>query len=108
MEELKKQFQISRNIFEAIASDVRLAILYQLMECAPKGKRICEIKLKKCITRPTLSHHFKLLVKAKLINFYKEGTKNYYYLDVDPQAIDSCIGVLNKLKGFQENSHASF
>ncbi len=107
MEELKKQLQDSRSIFEAIASDVRLAILYQLMECAPKGKRICEIKLKKCITRPTLSHHFKLLVKAKLISFYREGTKNYYYLDVDAQAIDSCIGVLQKLKEIQENPHAS-
>ena len=108
MEELKKQFEASKLFFEAIASEVRLAIIYQLLEKGSKGMRICEIKNRKCITRPTLSHHFKLLVKAKLINFYKEGTKNYYYLDVDPQAIDSCIGVLNKLKGFQENSHASF
>ncbi|MDE5714892.1 MAG: winged helix-turn-helix domain-containing protein, partial [Anaeroplasmataceae bacterium] len=98
MEELRKQFEISKVFFEAIASDVRLSIIYQLLACGSKGMRICEIKTKKCITRPTLSHHFKLLLKAKIIKFYKVGTKNYYYLSVDSDMIESCILLLNNLK----------
>ncbi len=108
MEELKKHFEASKLFFEAIASEVRLAIIYQLLEKGSKGMRICEIKNRKCITRPTLSHHFKLLVKAKIISYYKEGTKNYYYLNVDQNMIDSCIQFLNTLKGIKDASNSSF
>lgn len=43
--------------------------------------RVGEIKANKHLSRPTVSHHLKILKDAKIINVHKEATLNYYHLD---------------------------
>lgn len=90
-------------MLEALSSSVRQDILLQLARASSKGLRISEIRMKRCITRPTLSHHFKILLKANIIKYNKEGTKNYYYLSIKPRMIDDCIELLEELKKISAN-----
>lgn len=98
--ELANYFKESSKLIEALAHDVRRDIVIELAKNYPNALRICEIKTKKCITRPSLSHHFKVLVNAHVINYYHKGTKNFYYLSIDEASIDDCLNLLNRLKDF--------
>ncbi len=100
--ELANYFQESAKLIEALAHDVRRDIVIELAKNYPNALRICEIKTKKCITRPSLSHHFKVLVNAHIINFYRKGTKNYYYLATDESSIENCFKLLSCLQAFIE------
>lgn len=100
LKELKKDFYEAGPIMEALASEVRRSIIIELASNYPKGIRIGDIKLKRCITRPTMSHHIKLLCKAKLLKYEKKGTKNYYYLAVSKEKLEKVASVISKLKYF--------
>ncbi|MDE6660551.1 MAG: helix-turn-helix domain-containing protein, partial [Anaeroplasmataceae bacterium] len=70
LSELKKNLNRAGDIMEALSSKIRQEIVLELAKVYPKGLRIGEIKQKKCITRPTMSFHMKLLCKAELIKYY--------------------------------------
>ena len=36
-------------------------------------------------TRPSVSHHLKVLREAGLIDMFEEGTKNYYFIKADKE-----------------------
>ena len=107
LNELRNQMYQSEKILEALSSRVRQDILLELAKVYPKGLRIGEIKMKKCITRPTMSHHMKLLCKAELLKYYKEGTKNYYYLAISPNGLEETKELFIKLQAFVGDSHAT-
>ncbi|MDE6406981.1 MAG: winged helix-turn-helix domain-containing protein [Anaeroplasmataceae bacterium] len=107
LNELKKNFDTTETILEALSSKVRRDIILELAKVYPKGLRICEIKQKKCITRPTMSFHMKLLCKAELIKFYKDGTKNYYYLAIHPERLTEIENLFSKLHSFMGDAYAS-
>ena len=95
---LEDSFAETGIILEALSSKIRQDIILELVKCYPRGLRIGEINKKKCITRPTMSHHMKLLCKANLIGYNKMGTKNYYYLNVDAEKISKLSELFEKLK----------
>lgn len=105
LSELKKNFSQAEHILEALSSKIRQDIIVELARVYPNGLRICEIKQKKCITRPTMSHHMKLLCKAELIKYYKEGAKNYYYLAIHPQRLKQVDSLFSKLNRFVGDCH---
>lgn len=65
-------------IFKALSDETRL----QIIELLCNGEK-CACKLLEAfnITQPTLSHHIKILVDAKLINDKKESKWHYYSLN---------------------------
>ena len=37
------------------------------------------------MSRPSVTHHLAILKEAGLVSVLKEGTKNFYYMDADPE-----------------------
>ena len=90
IEELKLEFINSRNVLIALGDENRQHMILKMMESGNcKGLRVGEITNKTSLFRPAVSHHLKILKDAKIIKMRKEGTKNYYYFDVDVFAIDN-------------------
>ena len=73
---MKKTFEV----FKILADKTRLQIVLTLY---PEQEISCaEVSAKfKKLTQPTLSHHFKMLAKAGLMNVRKDGTANFYSLN---------------------------
>lgn len=81
LEEISEKFKICRKTLLAIGHETRQLILLVLLESDFNGIRVGEIAEKAHLTRPSVSHHLKILKDAEIINMRREGTRNYYYLD---------------------------
>lgn len=56
--------------------------------CKCLGVRVGEITEKTNLSRPAVSHHLQILKDAGLIKMRREGTKNYYYFDAEPESME--------------------
>ncbi len=102
LEAFRKEFHALAPILEVLASKTRQEILIQLSYVYPEGLRIKDLKVQKCITRPTLSHHIKLLLDAHLIGCKKAATKNYYHLSIKKHMFDDFNTLFHRLYTFCE------
>lgn len=74
---LPEEIEIA-NVFYALGDPVRLKIVYALADLAEAGgshrscKKVCE---ELSLSKSTLSHHFRILREAGLIQCEKEGTQ---------------------------------
>lgn len=96
-----KDFLAAKEILVALGDEIRQDILAQLA-VAPNGLRVSEINPCRKLTRPCLSHHIKVLLKAQLIDVYHEGKKNYYYLCIAPEKMEEVFLILTKLNHFSK------
>lgn len=64
-------------LFKALSDENRLQILAQLNA---EEKCACVLLEKLAISQPTLSHHMRVLVDARLVECRKEGKWMYYSL----------------------------
>ncbi|WP_054788440.1 MULTISPECIES: metalloregulator ArsR/SmtB family transcription factor [Gracilibacillus] len=81
-ENLVNKFKENQDILFAIGDQTRQAILITLMQgLQHPGMRVGEITAKTHLSRPTVSHHLKILKDAQIISVHKVGTMNYYHLD---------------------------
>ncbi len=85
---IKEDFAKCQKILLAIGDETRQAIIMTLMEvtCA-SGLRVGEIKERTHLSRPAVSHHLKVLLEAGIIMVRKEGTMNFYFIDVRSKLI---------------------
>lgn len=90
---IKEDFINSQKVLQAIGDETRQSILLVLMgtDCQT-GLRVGEITEKTHLSRPAVSHHLKILREADVILMRKEGTKNFYFIN-----IRSKIGLLKNL-----------
>lgn len=80
---IKKGFIDSQKVLLAIGDETRQAILLVFMETeCQTGLRVGEITKQTHLSRPAVSHHLKILREAGIILMRKEGTKNFYYIDI--------------------------
>lgn len=80
---LANEFKKNQKVLIAIGDETRQAILMTLIQGQQNpGMRVGEIKEKTHLSRPTVSHHLRILKDAQIISVLKEGTINYYRLDV--------------------------
>jgi len=72
-----------QKVLLAIGDETRQSILLVLMgtDCQT-GLRVGEITEQTHLSRPAVSHHLKILRDAGVILMRKEGTKNFYYIDI--------------------------
>ena len=70
----------SRSPFEALADSTRRAILRRLRAGALSAGEIAEAFQ---LTKPTLSHHFRVLKEAGLVRSERQGTKIVYTLQAN-------------------------
>ncbi|WP_438646607.1 ArsR/SmtB family transcription factor [Robertmurraya kyonggiensis] len=80
---IKEDFLNAQKVLLAIGDETRQSILLVLMgtDCQT-GLRVGEITEQTHLSRPAVSHHLKILREAGVILMRKEGTKNFYYINV--------------------------
>lgn len=90
---IKADFIDSQKVLQAIGDETRQSILLVLMgtDCQT-GLRVGEITDQTHLSRPAVSHHLKILRDAGVILMRKEGTKNFYFIN-----LRSKIGLLKNL-----------
>lgn len=80
---IKEDFINCQMVLLAIGDETRQSILMVLMETdCQNGLRVGEITEQTHLSRPAVSHHLKILRDAGVILMRKEGTKNFYYINV--------------------------
>ena len=72
-------YEENSRILKSLGDPNRLKIVKQL-SCGEKCA--CEILKNFNFTQPTLSHHMKILIDCGIVECRKEGTWNYYRLNV--------------------------
>ncbi|GIN73946.1 transcriptional regulator [Bacillus sp. J14TS2] len=90
---IKEDFIDCQKVLLAIGDETRQSILLVLIgtDCQT-GLRVGEITEQTHLSRPAVSHHLKILREAGIILMRKEGTKNFYSIDVRTK-----LGVLKTL-----------
>jgi DNA-binding transcriptional ArsR family regulator len=100
---LAEEFKYCKQILIALGDENRLHIIYQIMiSVNPRGLRVGDIVNRSSLSRPTVSHHMKILKSTGVVNVRKEGTKNYYYLDPDMKSFKLLITILQKAVRYSE------
>ncbi|GGI13839.1 ArsR/SmtB family transcription factor [Gottfriedia solisilvae] len=80
---IKEDFINCQKVLLAIGDETRQSILLVLMgtDCQT-GLRVGEITRQTHLSRPAVSHHLRILRDAGVILMRKEGTKNFYFIDI--------------------------
>ncbi|MEN8078109.1 metalloregulator ArsR/SmtB family transcription factor [Clostridioides difficile] len=77
---MDNKFDNNAKIFKALSDTNRLQII-EILSCGEKCA--CRLLEHFNFTQPTLSHHMKVLMECGLVNSRKEGTWNYYSLNIE-------------------------
>ncbi len=76
MESLKKCIPL----FSVLNDENRQEILLIVADASEDGIMVNAITEQVNLSRPTVSHHLKLLKQAGIVGVKKKGVENYYYL----------------------------
>ena len=95
LSQIVQGFSECKDAFTAIGDETRQLILMVLLESDLSGIRVGEIARKTHLTRPSVSHHQKILKEADIVAMRKEGTKNYYYISLDETRWKTIAGLIN-------------
>ena len=95
LSQILQGFSECKDAFTAIGDETRQLILMVLLESDLSGIRVGEIARKTHLTRPSVSHHLKILKEADIVAMRKEGTKNYYYISLDETRWKTIAGLIN-------------
>lgn len=100
IEQLREAFICSRTVLQAIGDETRQNIILAMMESECEvGMRVGEITARTHLSRPAVSHHLKILKDAKLVDMRKEGTMNFYSINMR-DGISEMIHLSDKLKSY--------
>lgn len=100
---LAQEFKDCEKALAAIGNETRQSIILALIEgesACEKGIRVGEITKKTNLSRPAVSHHLKVLREADLIGVIREGTMNYYYLDIIKSDIFKLIHLFKNIETY--------
>lgn len=95
LQKIMAGFQECQNAFTAIGDETRQLILLVLLENDLNGIRVGKIAEKTHLTRPSVSHHLKILKETGIVAVRKEGTKNYYYITLDETQWKNIADLIN-------------
>ena len=80
---LADEFKKYQKVFVALGDENRQNIFFVLLENDKVGMRVPDITKKTHLSRPSVSHHLKILKEAGLVSMHRDKTMNYYYVDAD-------------------------
>ncbi len=102
---IKENFINSQKVLQAIGDETRQSILLVLMKTECKtGLRVGEITEQTHLSRPAVSHHLKVLRDAGIILMRKEGTKNFYFINIRSK-LDLLKNLVMDIDKFMEDFH---
>ena len=96
---MNNKYDNNAKIFKELSDSNRLQII-NILSCGEKCA--CRLLDYFNFTQPTLSHHMKVLMECGSVNSRKEGTWNYYSLNV--QNANELRRFLDEIMLFKENS----
>ena len=76
-QQLRQLFQANQSLFVALGDSYRQAILLMMGE--EVALSVGEIANRMQLSRPTVSHHIKILRQANLVAEKRIGVRRYYY-----------------------------
>lgn len=101
---LTEEFKSCQKALIALGDENRQHLIIEMMqmnEC--NGVRVGEITKKSNLSRPAVSHHLGILKNAGIIKMRREGTKNYYYFDIDSGGMERLILMLTHAKNIMDS-----
>jgi len=99
VENISKEFKECSKFLTAIGDETRQHMLIEMMKMKKcTGVRVGEITQKTNLSRPAVSHHLAIMKDAGIIKVRKEGTMNFYYLDVEAKTIRKLINTLSHVE----------
>ena len=99
IEQISDDFIKCRKLLIAIGDETRQTIITVLMgSCI--GLRVGEITERTHLSRPAVSHHLRIMRDCGLVSIDKQGTKNYYSLNIgeDFQNLFLLVGHIAQFK----------
>ena len=106
---LQSEFIDCQKIFTAIDDETRQYLISVMIMEKCDGFRVIDIAKKTALSRPAVSHHMQILKDAGFVWARKKGTKIYYYLNTDNNALEKLkllIAHIDQL--LQSSEHKAF
>ena len=104
IEKLAEDFESCRKVRVALGDENRQHLILEMMKMEDCfGARVGDITERTHLSRPAVSHHIRILKQAGILNMRREGTKNYYYFDVDMEAINQLMQMLDHIKAIMQS-----
>ena len=104
IEKLAEDFESCRKVLVALGDENRQHLILEMMKMEDCfGARVGDITERTHLSRPAVSHHIRILKQAGILNMRREGTKNYYYFDVDMEAINQLMQMLDHIKAIMQS-----
>lgn len=97
----RQNFAECQTMFVALGDESRQQIIMALIgTTCETGLRVGEITKAVNLSRPAVSHHLKILRDAGLINQRKDGTMNFYSVDIRSNfsKLTNLIKIIEKLQ----------
>ena len=94
---IREHFTASRRLLSAIGDETRQAIILTLMESDCSGMRVGDITSRTHLSRPAVSHHLKVLLDANMVGITRQGTKNFYWLNLGAEW-DTFVALMNHIE----------
>lgn len=83
------------DVLIAMGDETRLHLILEMMQIGDcGGVRVGQITQKTNLSRPSVSHHLRILKYAGIVKVRREGTKNYYYFDPRTESFEQLISAL--------------
>lgn len=90
-----------RPLFFALGDKIRQRILLALSDIGKPGLNVKEITKRIKLSRPAVSHHLKILLKAGLLRVREDGVQNFYSVSARP-SLDKVKRFIDEIEGFLE------
>lgn len=97
---LSQEFGECRDALAALGDETRQRIFVALLEGERTGMRVPELVARTHLSRPSVSHHLRILREAGLVGRHREGAKRYYRVNADER-------VWGRLKMLMEHLHTT-
>jgi len=89
IQKLADEFRSCQKLLVALGDTNRQHLILEMIRmCRFGGMRVGEITEKTHLSRPAVSHHLQILKEAGILKMRREGTMNFYYIDVDTEAMN--------------------
>lgn len=103
IDRLAREFEKCQQILLALGDANRQHLILEMMQMEDcNGVRVGEITERTHLSRPAVSHHISILKQAGILKMRQEGTKNYYYFDVDMESLNQLTQMLHHIKSIMQ------
>ncbi|MFE6073821.1 ArsR/SmtB family transcription factor [Paenibacillus sp. NPDC057886] len=103
MKRLASEFNDCQQALVAIGDQTRQSIIMALIQSeidSDRGIRVGDLAKQTNLSRPAVSHHLKILKDANLIEVSREGTMNFYFLDITKSDFSKLRKLFGNIESF--------